>query len=168
MGRAPYKFAKEGVGALLSVSAFITKECPCHAYMPSKQSRVGIHLSKLWSYTGNWGKSSGWVLFREWALFRETVVVSYTNWDKELAYSCMTKGSQTVMNGRPFSLPKREKDPKRYMSPHTLGWLLDHPPVGLSLQPAHCVLHVPNMFIGNESISIRRKDKILSCTINFC
>ena len=68
-------------------------------------------------------------------------------WDKELANSCMTKGSQTVMNGRPFSLPKREKDPKRYMSPHTLGWLLDHPPVGLSLRPAHCVPHVPNMLL---------------------
>ena len=43
MGRAPYKFAKEGVGALLSVSAFITKECPCHAYVHALEAKQGGH-----------------------------------------------------------------------------------------------------------------------------
>lgn len=72
----------------------------------------------------------------------------------------MTKDSQTVMHGRPSSPPFREKGLKRYMSPHTLGWLLGHLPVGLSPQPARCVLHVPNMFKKDKSIPIRKKAKI--------
>ena len=41
-------------------------QTPCEA-----RSRVGVHSSKLWSYTRNWAKSRGWVLFCEWALFCE-------------------------------------------------------------------------------------------------
>ena len=46
---------KRGVGALLSVSAFTTKECPCHAYMPLKQiigptiTYVQQNHQRLWS-----------------------------------------------------------------------------------------------------------------------
>ena len=38
----------------------------CASQTPCKtRSRVGTHLSKLWTYTGNWAKSRGWALFPE-------------------------------------------------------------------------------------------------------
>ena len=49
----------------------------CASQTPHKaHSRVGVHSSKLWPYTGKWAKSRGWVFFCEWALFHKTTVIA--------------------------------------------------------------------------------------------